>query len=401
LVNATGTAINTVVWDAYGNVTSETGGANRGDYGYTGKRRDSETGLQQNGPRDYSVSTGNWWERDTIGFRGGLSNLSDYVGDDPTNATDPNGTGILYDLGVAVGSSRAARGLSRLFGNPSPPAPATPAPGAPAAEPDAPTKEIDVINLRDRHGNNPSKQVAFKVAVAIGADNSVTATVKEAAQFSGFPFQSYIAGAHKDEKNGGANFTEGYKDTDSVQVAIQWLDDKNNDVAHDTNAMKQEKRDVGAKWEFAGAAPKQTATYKSPQKAPAAAVKMNVVFVYTDALEDHADLAVIVGSFTATRKDANSPWTIEANPKDVFEDGKGISSRQQRDLQSDQADLMKDKMDDTVLTKELQDLQQKTADVLKKQTGYEMKRRIQTEGANKGKGLNSYQDTGYDIVIRK
>jgi hypothetical protein len=29
--------------------------------------------------------------RSPLGFRGGLSNLSDYVGDDPTNATDPSG----------------------------------------------------------------------------------------------------------------------------------------------------------------------------------------------------------------------------------------------------------------------------------------------------------------------
>jgi len=38
--------------------------------------------------------------RSPLGFRGGLSNLSDYIGDDPTNATDPSGLVVVLPIGA-------------------------------------------------------------------------------------------------------------------------------------------------------------------------------------------------------------------------------------------------------------------------------------------------------------
>ena len=116
--------------------------------------------------------------------------------------------------------------------------------------------------------------------------------------------------------------------------------------------------------------------------APNSAVRMDVILLYTDCLYNHADLSIIFGSFSATRKDAKSPWTIVENSEDLFP---GMTGNKKQALEANPD------------SKELKALQQKTQDVLMKQTGYQMKRRIQANGD----GYNSYYDTGYDIIIRK
>ena len=89
-------------YDAYGNelststidlgavghtVTSEV----RSRFGYTGRDRDSESDLQYNRARYYDAATGRWISKDPIGFEAGDANLYRYVGNGPTNATDPTG----------------------------------------------------------------------------------------------------------------------------------------------------------------------------------------------------------------------------------------------------------------------------------------------------------------------
>jgi RHS repeat-associated protein len=61
-------------------------------YLYTGRELDETTGLQYNRERWYDSGTGRWLSEDPIGFAGGDSNLYRYVGNSPTNATDPSGT---------------------------------------------------------------------------------------------------------------------------------------------------------------------------------------------------------------------------------------------------------------------------------------------------------------------
>ena len=60
-------------------------------FGYTGKMLDEATGLQNNLNRWYDSQTGRWISQDPIGFGGGDANLYRYVGNSPTNATDPSG----------------------------------------------------------------------------------------------------------------------------------------------------------------------------------------------------------------------------------------------------------------------------------------------------------------------
>jgi len=79
------------IYDAYGNLSSETAASASCVFGYTGRYKDSATGLQNNLNRWYDSSTGRWISEDPIGYRGGI-NLYEYCDDNPLTHTDPQGT---------------------------------------------------------------------------------------------------------------------------------------------------------------------------------------------------------------------------------------------------------------------------------------------------------------------
>jgi RHS repeat-associated protein len=79
------------VYDAYGNVKSETNSALDCLFGYTGRLSDEATGLQNNLNRWYDPTVGRWLNQDPIGFGGGDANLSRYVGNSPVLNIDPTG----------------------------------------------------------------------------------------------------------------------------------------------------------------------------------------------------------------------------------------------------------------------------------------------------------------------
>ena len=54
-------------------------------------RFDAATGFYLSMTRPYDPRTGDWVKPDWIGFLGGQANLSEFCGNDPTNATDPSG----------------------------------------------------------------------------------------------------------------------------------------------------------------------------------------------------------------------------------------------------------------------------------------------------------------------
>jgi RHS repeat-associated protein len=85
----TTTIANHRVYDAYGNVTSETNAAVDCVFGYTGRPFDETTALQNNLNRWYDATTGRWMSEDPIAFRSGDENLYRYVGNLPTGCVDP------------------------------------------------------------------------------------------------------------------------------------------------------------------------------------------------------------------------------------------------------------------------------------------------------------------------
>ena len=80
-----------IVYDAYGNIVSQTNPSAQPSVGYTGQLWDPATGLYYYHARWYNPQTGTFLSQDPLSFAAGQTNLTCYVGNSPTNATDPSG----------------------------------------------------------------------------------------------------------------------------------------------------------------------------------------------------------------------------------------------------------------------------------------------------------------------
>jgi RHS repeat-associated protein len=109
VIDSNGVVLNHLTYDSYGQVTSETNPNVDFRYGYTGRERDEETGLDYYRTRYYDSLVGRFVSEDTIGFNGGDTNLYRYVANSPIRFTDPNGTD-LYD--VVNGVDQAVGGFA-------------------------------------------------------------------------------------------------------------------------------------------------------------------------------------------------------------------------------------------------------------------------------------------------
>ena len=89
----TTTVVNHRTFDAYGNLQSQTNAAIDCLFAYTGRPLDQATDLQNNLHRWYDPAVGRWMSEDPIGFEGGETSTSIYIGNSPVVAVDPTGTG--------------------------------------------------------------------------------------------------------------------------------------------------------------------------------------------------------------------------------------------------------------------------------------------------------------------
>jgi RHS repeat-associated protein len=98
------TVANHRTFDSYGNITAETNTAVDILFGFTGRERDDETGLQYNRARFYDAWAGRWISQDPIGFLAGDTNLFRYVSNRTVQLTDPSGeiVPILIGIGAVV-----------------------------------------------------------------------------------------------------------------------------------------------------------------------------------------------------------------------------------------------------------------------------------------------------------
>ena len=115
VVNSAGVVVNRIVYDSFGEVIEESNPGVDFRYGFTGRELDPETGLVYYRARYYDGER--FISEDPIGFGGGDGNLYRYVGNSPTNFTDPFGNNaaavnpgllpglgkILTDIGGALG----------------------------------------------------------------------------------------------------------------------------------------------------------------------------------------------------------------------------------------------------------------------------------------------------------
>lgn len=90
-VAGTVTVENHLQYDAFGNVTAESDPSVDHSFGFTGREREEDTGLQYNRRRYYDPEVGRWISQDPIGFDARDANLYRYVGNNATNKTYPSG----------------------------------------------------------------------------------------------------------------------------------------------------------------------------------------------------------------------------------------------------------------------------------------------------------------------
>ncbi len=97
IVNASGTVQNRYAYTPYGEVITlnnsfaSASEATGNTHFYTGRERDSETGLQLNRNRFYHPQLGRWLQRDPLGYDDSTTNLNLYASGRPLEGSDPYG----------------------------------------------------------------------------------------------------------------------------------------------------------------------------------------------------------------------------------------------------------------------------------------------------------------------
>jgi RHS repeat-associated protein len=92
--DGSGVALDHVEYAAYGAISSETASALGGHYLYTGLTENRTTNTATAYWRTVFVDIGRWLQPDPITFSAGDGNIGRYVGNNPTNATDPTGLAL-------------------------------------------------------------------------------------------------------------------------------------------------------------------------------------------------------------------------------------------------------------------------------------------------------------------
>ncbi len=91
LVNWSGQVVDHLDYSGYGVFTLESNPSVADRFKYDGYQFEATTGLYYVNARWYDPTTGRWTQVDPMGFAAGDNNLYRYVGNDPTNTTDPTG----------------------------------------------------------------------------------------------------------------------------------------------------------------------------------------------------------------------------------------------------------------------------------------------------------------------
>lgn len=97
-------------YTTFGQVIDEQVNAIEARFLFNGREFDPNTGSYFYRSREYESINGVFGSEDTIGFNGGDANLRRFVGNSPTNATDPTGNTILVESRVTKGVRIAAGG---------------------------------------------------------------------------------------------------------------------------------------------------------------------------------------------------------------------------------------------------------------------------------------------------
>ncbi len=111
ILDANGNLLDSINYDAFGNITTQTNSIYQPNYLFGGLFFDTATGLYLAHWRSYDSSTGQWLQQDPMGFSAGDANLRRYVGNNGLNRVDRNGEAVKNKL--VIGS--VGGGLSSVL----------------------------------------------------------------------------------------------------------------------------------------------------------------------------------------------------------------------------------------------------------------------------------------------
>jgi len=100
IVSTSGTELDHIVYDSFGNIVTETDASNGDRFKFAGMQYDATTGQYYDHARWYGPATGRFLASDPTGFAAGDSNLYRYVGNSSTNTTDASGRNDATAIGM-------------------------------------------------------------------------------------------------------------------------------------------------------------------------------------------------------------------------------------------------------------------------------------------------------------
>ena len=113
IVNSSGTVIDHIVYDSYGNILSETSPSNVDRFKFTGMEWDAAIGQYYDHARWYGAGVGRFIQQDPTDFAGGSPNLCEYALNGPTDCTDLSGDDPAPPSPQSPPPTNTSRGLTQ------------------------------------------------------------------------------------------------------------------------------------------------------------------------------------------------------------------------------------------------------------------------------------------------
>ncbi len=124
LTDSDGNLVNHIQYDSFGNIVAQTDAAISTLFGFTGRERDTETGLSYYRARYYDPASGRFLSEDPVGFAADDPNLYRYAANNPVSFVDPQGTtawsmigGGLIGFGGSLEYATWFQGVVDRYGN--------------------------------------------------------------------------------------------------------------------------------------------------------------------------------------------------------------------------------------------------------------------------------------------
>jgi RHS repeat-associated protein len=113
VVSSSGSELDHIVYDSFGNIVTETNASNGDRFKFAGMQYDAATGQYYDHARWYGATDGRFSGQDPAAFQAGDTNLFRYVLNGPTLGTDPSGMN-LFAINPVVGGAVALAMVSLL-----------------------------------------------------------------------------------------------------------------------------------------------------------------------------------------------------------------------------------------------------------------------------------------------